>query len=312
MIAIKLKTQFILILISLIKALRPIQWTKNLIVFSPILFSLKVNPYILEGSFYAFTSFCLISSAIYLFNDIRDIENDKLHPRKCLRPIAKGDLSPSLALFSSFALGTISLLIGFLISKIFLTIIILYGLIQISYSVRLKKEPLLDIFCIASGFLLRALSGVVASGLEFSPWFILTVSLLTLFLAVEKRKAELIFYKQTSILTRDILAYYSLPLLQRYENLLASGTFISYSLWAAGPSLNGASSQWMLLSIPLVLMGLFRYQFISDPEVSKIKKFNKKYISAEYPEQILINDRVIRNLVIIWIILIILIGIVFT
>ena len=312
MIAIKLKTQFILILISLIKALRPIQWTKNLIVFSPILFSLKVNPYILEGSFYAFTSFCLISSAIYLFNDIRDIENDKLHPRKCLRPIAKGDLSPSLALFSSFALGTISLLIGFLISKIFLTIIILYGLIQISYSVRLKKEPLLDIFCIASGFLLRALSGVVASGLEFSPWFILTISLLTLFLAVEKRKAELIFYKQTSILTRDILAYYSLPLLQRYENLLASGTFISYSLWAAGPSLNGASSQWMLLSIPLVLMGLFRYQFISDPEVSKIKKFNKKYISAEYPEQILINDRVIRNLVIIWIILIILIGIVFT
>ena len=312
MIAIKFKTQFFLILISLIKALRPIQWTKNLIVFSPILFSLKVNPYILEGSFYAFTSFCLISSAIYLFNDIRDIENDKLHPRKCLRPIAKGDLSPSLALFASFALGTISLLIGFLISKIFLTIIILYGLIQISYSVRLKKEPLFDIFCIASGFLLRALSGVIASGLEFSPWFILTISLLTLFLAVEKRKAELIFYKQTSILTRDILAYYSLPLLQRYENLLASGTFISYSLWAAGPSLNGASSQWMLLSIPLVLMGLFRYQFISDPEVSKIKKFNKKYISAEYPEQILINDRVIRNLVIIWIILIILIGIVFT
>ena len=311
MIAIKFKTQFFLILISLIKALRPIQWTKNLIVFSPILFSLKVNPYILEGSFYAFTSFCLISSAIYLFNDIRDIENDKLHPRKCLRPIAKGDLSPSLALFSSFALGTISLLIGFLISKIFLTIIILYGLIQISYSVRLKKEPLLDIFCIASGFLLRALSGVVASGLEFSPWFILTISLLTLFLAVEKRKAELIFYKRTLILTRDILEYYSLPLLQRYENLLASGTFISYSLWAAGPSLNGASSQWMLLSIPLVLMGLFRYQFISDPEVSKIKKFNKKYLSTEYPEQILINDKVIRNLVIIWIITIILIGIVF-
>ena len=91
-------------------------------------------------------SFCLISSAIYLFNDIRDIENDKLHPRKCLRPIAKGDLSPSIALFSSIALSIISLLIGFLISKIFLTIIIIYGLIQISYSVRLKKEPLFDIF----------------------------------------------------------------------------------------------------------------------------------------------------------------------
>tara|TARA_Y100001978_G_scaffold200598_1_gene217191 strand:- start:2010 stop:2927 length:918 start_codon:yes stop_codon:yes gene_type:complete len=304
--------QFLLVFISLIKACRPLQWMKNFIVFAAILFSFKINFFIFKYSFFAFLSFCLVSSSIYLFNDVRDIKKDKLHPKKCLRPIAKGELSPYLAMSFSLILCGLSLIIGYFISNIFLIIILLYLIIQISYCIRLKREPLFDIFCIASGFLLRALSGVVSTGLEFSPWFILTVSLLALFLAVEKRKAELIFYKRTSILTRDILAYYSLPLLQRYENLLASGTFISYSLWAAGPSLNGASSPWMLLSIPLVLMGLFRYQFISDPEVSKIKKFNKKSISTEYPEQILINDNVIRNLVMIWILTILIIGMVFT
>ena len=135
--------------------------------------------------------------------------------------------------------------------------------------------------------------------------------LLALFLAVEKRKAELIFYKQTSILTRETLKKYSLPLLERYESLLSSSTFISYSLWALGPSLNGASSPWMLLSIPFVLLGIFRYLFISDTEVSK--KFTSKGISltTENPELILIFDSGIRNLIIFWILTIVLIGIFF-
>ena len=158
---------------------------------------------------------------------------------------------------------------------------------------------------------MRAISGVIASGLNFSPWFILTIGLLALFLAVEKRKAELIFYKETSILTRETLEKYSLPLLQRYESLLSSSTFISYSLWAAGPSLNGASSPWMLLSIPFVLLGIFRYLFISDPEVSKNLSSKGISLSTENPELILIYDSGIRNLIIFWIITIVLIGIFF-
>ena len=187
----------------------------------------------------------------------------------------------------------------------------LYGTIQILYCIRLKKEPLLDIICIASGFLLRAISGVIASGLNFSPWFILTIGLLALFLAVEKRKAELIFYKETSILTRETLEKYSLPLLQRYESLLSTSTFISYSLWAAGPSLNGASSPWMLLSIPFVLLGIFRYLFIGDPEISKNLTSKKISLSTENPELILIYDSGIRNLIIFWILTIVLVGIFF-
>ena len=127
-------------------------------------------------------------------------------------------------------------------------------------------------------------------------------------MAVEKRKAELITFKETSILTRDILKIYTLPLLLRYESLLVSGTFISYSLWAAGPSLNGASSPWMLITLPFVLLGIFRYQFISDPQVLETRKSKNIFISSESPERILIFDNVIRNVVIFWVVTVLLVG----
>ena len=296
---------------SLIKACRPIQWTKNLLVFASILFSFQFSKLIFLNSIYGFISFCLISSAIYLFNDIRDISRDKLHPHKRFRPIARGELSKSFATFCYLSFSFIGLCIAFSISKEFLFIISLYLIIQIAYCIELKRKPILDIFCIASGFLLRALSGVIATGVSFSPWFILTIALLALFLAVEKRKAELIVFKKTSILTRDILKIYTLPLLLRYESLLVSGTFISYSLWAAGPSLNGASSPWMLITLPFVLLGIFRYQFISDPQVLETKKYKNKSITSESPEKILIFDNFIRNVVILWLITVLLVGKIF-
>ena len=310
MIAINKKNKILSIIYSLIKACRPIQWTKNILVFACILFSFQFNKTIFLNSIYGFISFCLASSAIYIFNDIRDISKDKLHPYKKFRPIAKGELSKSFATYCYLSIGFFALYIAFFISKVFFLIISLYLVIQISYCIELKRKPILDIFCIASGFLLRALSGVLATGVSFSPWFILTISLLALFLAVEKRKAELIIYKKTSILTRDILKKYTLPLLLRYESLLVSGTFISYSLWAAGPSLNGASSPWMLITLPFVLLGIFRYQFISDPEVLEIRNTNKSYTS-ESPEKILIKDKVIRNVVIFWIITVLIVGKIF-
>ena len=296
------------IALSLFKSCRPKQWSKNFLIFAVILFSFIFNKLVFINCFLGFISFCCISSAIYLFNDIKDISKDKLHPQKKFRPIANGNLPINLATKSSLFLGLISLIFGYLISFKFLLIIIIYMIIQIAYCLRLKKEPILDVLCIASGFMLRALSGVTASGIGFSPWFILTISLLALFLAVEKRKAELNFYIKESILTREILNKYTLPLLERYENLLATSTFISYSLWAAGPSLNGAQSSWMLLSIPFVLIGIFRYQFISDNQISIIRKANGKYISTENPELILLHDRGIQFSIIGWLITIIFVG----
>ena len=215
------------ITVALLKSCRPKQWTKNILIFAVILFSFIFNKLVFINCLLGFISFCFISSSIYLFNDIKDISKDKIHPQKKFRPIANGDLPIDIAIKSSILFAFISLIFGYLISFKFLLIIIIYGIIQIAYCLRLKKEPILDVLCIASGFMLRALSGVVASEIGFSPWFILTIGLLALFLAVEKRKAELNFYIKESILTREILDKYTLPLLERYENLLATSTFIS-------------------------------------------------------------------------------------
>ena len=298
-----------IIALSLFKSCRPKQWTKNILIFAVILFSFIFNKLVFINCLLGFISFCFISSAIYLFNDIKDISKDRLHPQKKFRPIPNGNLPIRIAIKSSIFLAFIGFILGYLISFKFLIIIIIYVTIQIAYCLRLKKEPILDVLCIASGFMLRALSGVVASEIGFSPWFILTIGLLALFLAVEKRKAELNFYIKESVLTREILDKYTLPLLERYENLLATSTFISYSLWAAGPSLNGAQSSWMLLSLPFVLIGIFRYQFISDNQISIIRKANGKYISTENPELILLHDKGIRFSIIGWLITIIFVGI---
>ena len=294
---------------SLLRACRPRQWTKNFLVFAAPLFSFQFDPIIWFNSLIAFIAFCIISAAIYLFNDIQDIENDKTHPTKRFRPIASGSLPISIAFFSSLFFALISITLGLIISIKLGLIILIYGLIQIAYCLRLKKEPLLDILCIASGFLLRALAGVLASGLSFSPWFILTVALLALFLAVEKRKAELRYYKKSSILTRQVLKRYSLPLLLRFESLLASSAFISYSLWAAGPSLNGAISQWMLLSTPFVLIGIFRYQLISDPEEYERRQLRGKTITTEKPEEILLGDKGIKLTILGWLVTVFIIGV---
>ena len=211
----------------------------------------------------ALVAFCLISSAIYLLNDSLDIKADRQHPSKRYRPIAAGLVPVPLALTVSVLLAIISLSLAASISGPLAGAILAYGLIQVAYCLRLKRVPLLDLFCIAAGFLLRATAGVAAGGLGFSQWFILTVGLLALFLAVEKRKAELQTAQLRGVMTRKVLERYSLPLLLRLESLVSTSAFMSYALWAAGPALNGASTSWMLLTVPFVLAGIFRYQCLA-------------------------------------------------
>ena len=248
----------------LIRACRPNQWTKNLLVFAAPLFTFDYGKNIWSPSFIAFVSFCLISSAIYLFNDCIDIQSDRKHPVKYKRPIAAGFISKKLALLSSFTLIILSIILALMLSRYLLFVILIYLLIQICYCLQLKKTSLLDLFCISSGFLLRSFSGLIASNLLLSPWFILSAGLLSLFLAVEKRKAELLITQKTGVITRTVLKYYSFSLLSRLESTLATSAFICYSLWAAGPTLNGAPTSLMLLTTPLVLIGIFRYQLLGD------------------------------------------------
>jgi decaprenyl-phosphate phosphoribosyltransferase len=287
---------------SLIAACRPRQWTKNLLVYASALFSFLGDPRIWLNSTVALISFCLISSAIYLVNDVLDVEADRAHPSKCRRPIASGQLPVGLALVAAVVLCGVSLSLALSVSPALSGVILAYALIQLAYCLRLKREPLLDLFCIASGFLLRALAGLVATGLGNSPWFLLCIGLLALFLAVEKRKAELRVSLDRGVVTRRVLQRYSLPLLQRLESLVSSSAFMAYALWSSGPGLNGASTSWMLLTVPFVLVGIFRYQLLSDPEEAERRSLLDPEQTTEKPEEILLGDQGIHLVLIGWLV----------
>ena len=289
-------------------AVRPRQWTKNLLVFAGPLFAFSTNQAVWLRAVEALIAFCFISSAIYLLNDCLDVEADRAHPSKRYRPIAAGLLSVPAVLAAALLLSLLSLTIARSISTALAAVILLYGLIQIGYCLRLKRVPLLDLFCIASGFLLRAIAGVIAGGLGFSPWFLLTVGLLALFLAIEKRKAELRAVQGLGLVTRKVLERYSLPLLLRLESLVATSAFMSYSLWAAGPALNGASTPWMLLTVPFSLVGIFRYQLLSDPQEAERRRSESPEQTSEKPEEILLTDRGIQLTLLAWLITVVVVG----
>lgn len=293
----------------ILKAWRVDQWSKNLLVFSAPLFTFQFSNYhILISSFYTFLSFCLISSSIYLVNDIVDAEADKKHPVKKYRPIASGLLSKSNALIFSFLLACLSLFIASSINILLIGVISIYLLLQITYSFKLKNKPLLDIQCIASGFLLRAMAGGIASGVYLSPWFLLTVWLISLFLAVEKRKAELIISDKEVFASRKVLRKYSLPFLKKIETIAVTSAFITYCLWSAGPLLNGAKTSWMLITVPFVLTGILRYQLISDEFYSQNSYQENINRSPERPEKVILHEKGIRYIILLWTSIVILIG----
>ena len=285
---------------SLITSCRPKQWTKNLLVFAAPIFGFNLELNVFFKSFLALICFCLISSAIYLLNDVIDIKEDKIHPIKKFRPIAAGTLKINDAIIFSFFLFIISLLIALFVSKKLLFIILLYFLIQFSYCFKLKNVVLLDVFCISSGFLLRAIAGGISSNIYLSQWFLLTLSLMAFFLAIEKRKAELIQFQTNKLITRKVLKKYSLPLLLRMESLSANGAFISYSLWASSPFSLGAESRWMIINIPFVLYGIFRYQLLSDPSNIDLEVNRKLKYTAQNPEEILLRDKGIQITILLW------------
>lgn len=292
----------------LLAACRPRQWTKNLLVFAAPLFSFRFDAsvWLLAGG--ALVAFCLISSAIYLLNDCLDVNADRAHPSKRYRPIAAGLITVPEALKTAALLAVASVSLAVWITPALAGVVSLYGLIQVAYCLQLKRQPLLDLLCIASGFLLRAIAGAAAAALPPSPWFLLTVGLLALFLAIEKRKAELRVANDHGMITRAVLQRYSLPLLLRLESLVAPCAFMSYSLWAAGPTLNGAHTSWMLLTVPFVVVGIFRYQLLSDPEEAERRWANYPQRTSEKPEEILLGDPGIRLTLAGWLITTTVIG----
>ncbi|MFN6487600.1 MULTISPECIES: decaprenyl-phosphate phosphoribosyltransferase [unclassified Nostoc] len=284
-------------------AMRPRQWTKNLVVFAAPLFAFSINLQSLLGSIFAFVLFCCASSGFYLINDIVDVESDRQHPVKCKRPIAAGLVSIRVATGMALVLLGSALIFGWLRSPQLGAAITGYALLQVAYNLRIKRMVILDVGAIATGFVLRAYAGAAATNIVLSSWFLICTAMLALFLGIEKRKAELRLSKIKGSKPRSVLKYYSLPLLGRMENVVTTCTVVTYALWSAGPYLHGAPTSWMLLTLPFVLYGIFRYQLLSDPE--EIASYSDEMIEqggrSERPEEVLLKDLPILLTVVGWV-----------
>ncbi len=279
-------------IVPYIKALRPRQWTKNLIVFAAPLFAFNFNGSSITGSLLAFVLFSAASSSFYLLNDIIDVKADRLHPIKCCRPIAAGLVNLKVAKIIALVLLFGAITLGYWRSHSLGIVLILYGLLQIAYNFKLKHTPIFDVFAIATGFVLRAFAGGLATEIHLSVWFVLCTAMLALFLAVEKRKAELRLLQIHGGKTRVVLQRYSLSLLARMESTVTTGTLMSYALWSSGTIVDGASTPWMMLTFPFVLYGIFRYQMLSEPRVKLEEKPRNGQLDAptERPEEVLLTE----------------------
>jgi 4-hydroxybenzoate polyprenyltransferase len=280
---------------AVVQSMRPRQWTKNLalfvgLVFAQQLFSLTS----FERASVAFVVFCLASSSIYVFNDLLDLEQDRQHPKKSKRPLASGDLPISWAIVTLGILvlgcaGFTLLIFSIPIQEIdifaslgganvlFALTVVAYLLLMVLYSLRLKHIVILDVFIIASGFVLRILAGAVVIPVMISPWLYLVTILLSLFLALSKRRHELILLQADASSHRQILKEYSLPLLDQMITIVTAATIMAYSLYTfQGPTGNHR----LMITIPLVLYGMFRYLFLMHMRME-----------GGSPEEVLLRDR---------------------
>ncbi len=281
------------------QALRPHQWTKNLIIFAASLFSFKIDQSLFSAVI-AFVLFSATSSSFYLINDVIDVKSDRRHPTKSNRPIASGKVKVSTAIFLATSLLCLSLLASISISWKLFFIIGLYAFLQVCYNFKLKHLPILDIISISIGFVLRAYAGAVSINVHLSSWFILCTAMLALFLAIEKRRAELRLVSLKSGGARPVLRYYSMELLNKMESIVTSSTVISYALWSSGPQVGGASTYWMMLTNPFVLYGIFRYQMLSDSGRNDSSQSYESSSLTERPDEVLLSDRPILWSIILW------------
>lgn len=284
-----------------IKALRPRQWTKNIIVFAAPLFAFDVSSKSISGSILAFCLFCAAASSFYLLNDIFDVKSDRQHPVKSKRPIASGMVAVPTATAMAAILLILAVAIGWWNSPSLGLTILSYALLQVAYNLQLKHTVILDVIAIAMGFILRAFAGAAATGIMLSAWFLLCTAMLALFLGIEKRKAELRLSDLKGKKSRAVLHRYTLPLLSRMESVVTNGTIVTYALWSAGPIVKGASTSWMMLTLPFVLYGIFRYQLLSDPQEIARSSTVEQGGQTERPEEVLLKDKPILLTVLGWI-----------
>lgn len=243
---------------AFVRLARPKQWTKNGLVFGALLFSGRlVEPASVQHALLAFAAFCLASSAVYSLNDALDAPEDRVHPRKRHRPVAAGLISRTQAISAAAVLGGAGAVLGFSVNLALGLTVALYLAISVLYSLRLKHAVLLDIMAVAAGFVLRAVGGAEAIGVQMSLWFLACVPLLSLLLAVGKRRHELISLADP-IRHRGVLSEYPSQLLDQLIAILGAAIIMAYLLYA----MDSAKPYLLMLTSPMVIYGVFRYLYL--------------------------------------------------
>ncbi len=275
---------------ALIKSLRIRQWTKNGFVLMALVFDQKLtNPEAVLRTLAGFVIFCFLSSAVYILNDVMDIEADRNHPRKRNRPIASGKLPIRIAFLAAAGLLILTLAASLFLSTGLFLICLSYFLINLAYSKWLKHIPLLDVLIIALCFVLRVTAGVsIIEVQRFSPWLYVITTVFALFIGFGKRRAELVTLAEDAFSHRRVLDGYNLALLDQLITIVSTTTIITYSLYTfSAPNL--PENHTMMLTIPFVLYGIFRYHYLVQ-----IKQ------EGGAPEDLLLTDRPLQITVAIW------------
>lgn len=279
-------------LIGLIRTMRPKQWTKNVVVYAGIVFDGQLfNVDAFLRITLGFVLLCLISSSIYLINDLVDIEADRQHPKKRFRAIPSGQLPIPMAIGSAIILVIATLGVGFLLSPYFAAVLLTYLIIHLLYSFYLKHIVLLDIFAVASGFILRVLAGVtLVQVMAFSPWLYASIGLLALFLVIGKRRQELVMLADKAGSVRVTLDSYNLPLLDDMLRMVTTATLVTYILYTIeAPSILLAGTNLALLTVPFVLYALFRYLYLIHVKGE-----------GSAPDEVLLKDRPLLIAILLW------------
>jgi 4-hydroxybenzoate polyprenyltransferase len=280
-------------LMGLIRTMRPKQWVKNVFfVFPAIIFDRQLgDPDALLRVVLAAILLILMSSTVYIINDLVDIEKDKQHPKKKNRPLPSGELPKQVAIVAAVLIPSVTLFLAFQLDLSLTIVLIVYLLIQIAYSFVLKNIVLIDVLTVTSGFMLRVLAGVVVINVaNFSPWLYTVSGLLALFLAVGKRRQELVTLGEHAKQTRPIFEHYNLALLDDMMRFVTTSTFITYLLYTIEVDAGKVYGiQLALITVPFVLYGLLRYLYL-------IHVRNE----GSAPDEVLLKDRPLQLTIIAW------------
>ncbi len=280
-------------ILALVGSMRPKQWTKNLLVFAGYLFTLSdgtSTPHALARAVAAFALFCVASGVVYIYNDCMDVARDRCHPVKGKRPIASGRVGiPAAIGFASVCL-LITTLCAYRLDVHFGWTLAGYILLTSLYSVSLKHVVIVDLLTIAAGFVLRAVAGAVVIHVSISPWLLLCTTLLALFLGLAKRRHELVSLQDGAVSHRKILEDYSVEFLDQMINITSSAALMAYALYTFAPfSSTGRQHPYMMITIPFVIYGMFRYLYL----------MHNKNVGGQ-PEQVLIDDKPLLFDLILW------------